>query len=299
MLGGALGVLVYTELWVGFTAVSAILILGLAQTVVSFRGNSLIPGLGGNRPVMVEQEGTRRDRGMTAAVPRVKRGVAVLLAAVVTLLARGRRGRHVAAGAPVRPAATRDQRVFARAPDPGGALPVLQRAQPRRLSARRRLRASCAVSERYPVQLSVPEAISRAPWRLLQVYEDPANTTSTMFRPGTRLAVTIPSVDPQRGRLTGIVVQLLTLVVDPAGELRDVPHAEWSVRLAYLSAQPDARALRAVTGRAPARPRRRPRRRSVSERPASQRFPAVRGQPAGQVRALGHDPVGLMSACTM
>ncbi|MBW0015386.1 DUF2771 domain-containing protein [Mycobacterium sp.] len=86
-------------------------------------------------------------------------------------------------------------------------------------------------NEHYPVQLSVPEAISRAPWRLLQVYEDPANTTSTMFRPDARLAVTIPSVDPQRGRLTGIVVQLLTLVVDPASELRAVPHAEWSVRL--------------------------------------------------------------------
>jgi hypothetical protein len=89
------------------------------------------------------------------------------------------------------------------------------------------------VSGRYPVQLSVPEAISRAPWRLLQVYEDPANTTTTMFRPGTRLAVTIPTLDPQRGRLTGIVVQLLTLVVDPSGELRDAPHAEWSVRLVF------------------------------------------------------------------
>jgi hypothetical protein len=89
------------------------------------------------------------------------------------------------------------------------------------------------VNEHYPVQLSVPEAISRAPWRLLQVYEDPSNTATTMFRPGTRLAVTIPPVDPQRGRLTGIVVQLLTLVVDPSGELRDVPHAEWSVRLTF------------------------------------------------------------------
>ncbi len=89
------------------------------------------------------------------------------------------------------------------------------------------------VSEHYPVQLSVPEAVSRAPWRLLQVYEDPTNTTATMFRPGTRAAVTIPSVDPQRGRLTGIVVQLLTLAVDPSGELRDVPHAEWSVRLTF------------------------------------------------------------------
>ena len=69
VLGGALGVLVYTELWVGFTAVSALLILGLAQTLVSFRGNSLIPGLGGNRPVMVEQEGTRQGAGRPTAVP--------------------------------------------------------------------------------------------------------------------------------------------------------------------------------------------------------------------------------------
>lgn len=90
------------------------------------------------------------------------------------------------------------------------------------------------VSERYPVQLSVPQAISRAPWRLLQLYEDPANTAATIFRPDSRLAVTIPTVDPHRGRLTGIVVQLLTLVVDASsGELREAPHAEWSVRLVF------------------------------------------------------------------
>ncbi|WP_144206337.1 DUF2771 domain-containing protein [Mycobacterium tilburgii] len=89
------------------------------------------------------------------------------------------------------------------------------------------------VNGRDPVLLSVPDAISRAPWRLLQVYEDPANTTTTMFRPNTRSAVTIPSVDMHRGQLTGIVVQLLTLVVDPSGELHDVPHAEWSVRTVF------------------------------------------------------------------
>ena len=88
------------------------------------------------------------------------------------------------------------------------------------------------VSERYPVQLSVPEAIERAPWRLLQIYEDPTNTATTFFRPNSRLALTIPTVDPQRGRLTGVVVQLLTLVVDN-GELREAPHAEWSVRLIF------------------------------------------------------------------
>ncbi|MGH3562105.1 MAG: MFS transporter, partial [Mycobacterium sp.] len=61
VLGGALGVLVYTDLWVGFTAITALLIPGLAQTVLSFHGDSLIPGFGGNRPVLVEQEGTRPD----------------------------------------------------------------------------------------------------------------------------------------------------------------------------------------------------------------------------------------------
>lgn len=84
-----------------------------------------------------------------------------------------------------------------------------------------------------PVQLSVPGAIARAPWRLLRVYADPTDTASTFFRPGSRLAVTIPTVDPQRGQLTGIVVQLLTLVVGSDGELRDAPHAEWSVRIVW------------------------------------------------------------------
>ncbi len=60
--------LLYTDLWVGFSVVESVLILGLAQTVVSFHGDSLIPGLGGNRPVMVEQEGQPSDHA-TAAVP--------------------------------------------------------------------------------------------------------------------------------------------------------------------------------------------------------------------------------------
>jgi hypothetical protein len=62
VLGGALGVLLYTDLWIGFSVVASVLILGLAQTVVSFHGDSLIPGLGGNRPVMVEQEGQRSEQ---------------------------------------------------------------------------------------------------------------------------------------------------------------------------------------------------------------------------------------------
>lgn len=67
VLGGALGVLVYTDLWVGFTAITALLIPGLAQTVLSFHGDSLIPGLGGNRPVLVEQEGAETTAARSAS----------------------------------------------------------------------------------------------------------------------------------------------------------------------------------------------------------------------------------------
>lgn len=88
-----------------------------------------------------------------------------------------------------------------------------------------------SVSDRYPVQISVPTAVAQAPWRLLKVYEDERDTTTTSFRPDTRLAVTVPTVDPFRGRLVGLVVQLLTLVQDQNGDLRDLPHAEWSLRL--------------------------------------------------------------------
>ena len=90
-----------------------------------------------------------------------------------------------------------------------------------------------AVNDRGPIQLSVPTAIGGAPWRLMQVYENPVDTATTVFRPDARLAVTIPTVDPQRGRLQGFAVQLLTLGVDRQGELREIPHAEWSVRTVW------------------------------------------------------------------
>lgn len=85
------------------------------------------------------------------------------------------------------------------------------------------------VTARNPVQLSVPDAISRAPWLLSLWYQDPVDTITTLFRPGSRLAVTVPTVDPLRGRLTGITVQLLTLVRLSDGEMAEAPHAEWSV----------------------------------------------------------------------
>ncbi|WP_308248104.1 MFS transporter [Nocardia nova] len=56
VVGGAGGVLLPTVYWEGFAVVTAVLALGLAQTFVSYRGHSLLPGLGGNRPQHVKQE---------------------------------------------------------------------------------------------------------------------------------------------------------------------------------------------------------------------------------------------------
>jgi hypothetical protein len=84
------------------------------------------------------------------------------------------------------------------------------------------------VDPRHAVQLSVAPAIARAPWILVRSYEG-ADVVDE-FPPNTKLAVTIPTVDPHRGKLFGIAVQLPTLVRDETGHEFPVPHAEWSVR---------------------------------------------------------------------
>lgn len=87
-----------------------------------------------------------------------------------------------------------------------------------------------AVTERNPVQLSVPSEIAKAPWVLLRQYED--SDIVEEFRPDARLAVTIPTVDPRLGKLNGLAVLLPTLVrID--GEEVPAPHAEWSIRTAW------------------------------------------------------------------
>jgi hypothetical protein len=88
-----------------------------------------------------------------------------------------------------------------------------------------------AVDPRDAVQLSVPPAIARAPWVLIRSYE--GGDTVDEFRPDSKVAVTIPTVDPHRGRLFGLAVQLPTLVRDEAGDEFPVPHAEWSVRTVW------------------------------------------------------------------
>jgi len=86
-------------------------------------------------------------------------------------------------------------------------------------------------TERHPVQLSVPPAIAKAPWVLLRSYE--VGETTEEFRPNSRLAVTIATVDPHRGKLNGVAVMLPTLIRDEAGTEIPVPHAEWTVRLVW------------------------------------------------------------------
>ena len=68
VLGAALGVLLPTELWIGFTVVTVLLGIGLVQTVLTSRGATLVPGFGGRRPdhaapTMPIQVPTPRQRG--------------------------------------------------------------------------------------------------------------------------------------------------------------------------------------------------------------------------------------------
>jgi MFS family permease len=51
VFGGAIGLLLPPTYWLGFLVVSILLGLGLVQTVLSRQGLTLIPGIGGNRPV--------------------------------------------------------------------------------------------------------------------------------------------------------------------------------------------------------------------------------------------------------
>ncbi|MGV0873628.1 DUF2771 domain-containing protein [Mycolicibacterium sp. XJ879] len=87
------------------------------------------------------------------------------------------------------------------------------------------------VDAEHAVQLSVPPAISRAPWVLVRTYE--GDDVVEEFRPDARNAVTIPTVDAHRGKLFGFAVQLPTLVRDEDGNEFPVPHAEWSVRTVW------------------------------------------------------------------
>lgn len=56
VIGGAMGVFMPTEWWIGFTVVTVIAAIGFVQTFLTYRGQSILPGLGGRRPVHPQQE---------------------------------------------------------------------------------------------------------------------------------------------------------------------------------------------------------------------------------------------------
>ncbi|MFF5992605.1 MFS transporter [Prauserella flavalba] len=60
VFGGAVGLLLPPTYWIGFLVVSVLLALGLTQTYLVRKGSSLVPGLGGDRPLRPDPAGARR-----------------------------------------------------------------------------------------------------------------------------------------------------------------------------------------------------------------------------------------------
>jgi hypothetical protein len=62
--GGAVGLLLPATYWIGFLVVSLLLALGLTQTWLVRKGRSLVPGLGGDRPLRPDPigNGSRNSR---------------------------------------------------------------------------------------------------------------------------------------------------------------------------------------------------------------------------------------------
>ncbi|MFI5608435.1 MFS transporter [Amycolatopsis sp. NPDC051903] len=67
--GGAVGLLLPPTYWIGFLVVTLLLGVGLTQTYFVRRGGSLVPGLGGNRPLRPEPTGSFPAQGL----PRERR----------------------------------------------------------------------------------------------------------------------------------------------------------------------------------------------------------------------------------
>ncbi|SFB62257.1 Predicted arabinose efflux permease, MFS family [Amycolatopsis marina] len=68
--GGAIGLLLPPTYWIGFLVVSVLLATGLAQTWLVRKGSSLIPGLGGDRPLRPDPVGSGPARRTPGPAPR-------------------------------------------------------------------------------------------------------------------------------------------------------------------------------------------------------------------------------------
>ncbi|GAA4664853.1 MFS transporter [Gordonia humi] len=54
VLGASLGVVLPTDIWIGFTVVAVLVGIGFVQTFLSSRGSTMVPGFGGRRPDQAE-----------------------------------------------------------------------------------------------------------------------------------------------------------------------------------------------------------------------------------------------------
>ncbi|MEV4056612.1 MFS transporter [Amycolatopsis sp. NPDC049688] len=63
-LGGAVGLLLPPTYWIGFLVITVVLAVGLTQTYLVRRGGSLVPGLGGDRPLRPEPTGSFPAQGL-------------------------------------------------------------------------------------------------------------------------------------------------------------------------------------------------------------------------------------------
>lgn len=63
-VGGAVGLLLPPTYWIGFLVITVVLGVGLTQTYLVRRGGSLVPGLGGDRPLRPEPTGSFPAQGL-------------------------------------------------------------------------------------------------------------------------------------------------------------------------------------------------------------------------------------------
>ncbi|WP_326957305.1 MFS transporter [Amycolatopsis sp. NBC_01286] len=71
-LGGGAGLLLPPTYWIGFLVITVVLAVGLTQTYLVRRGGSLVPGLGGDRPLRPEPTGSFPAQGLPGD-PRARR----------------------------------------------------------------------------------------------------------------------------------------------------------------------------------------------------------------------------------
>jgi hypothetical protein len=70
--GGGAGLLLPPTYWIGFLVITVLLAIGLTQTYLVRRGGSLVPGLGGDRPLRPEPTGSFPAQGVPGD-PRARR----------------------------------------------------------------------------------------------------------------------------------------------------------------------------------------------------------------------------------